>query len=266
MTGSFGFAKQDAESQQTSRPTDMTNPALYSVGGPLSEVLKGLLSGGSSNPMGGIPTYGGQTTAAVKPNEQAFLDILKNLGSGQGSGLLKDTIEGKFTDPNSNPFLNDYIKAAQRPTLQGLEETLTRSLPGRFTAGGQFTQPQGSSAFDRAAGIATRGAADAVGDIATKIGFGAYDAERGRQQQGIQLGQAEVETTIKGLQAQALPRLIEQYGLDSGLQQFRDRMNALLAVLGVATSATKPTVGQISQGTSESHMLNMTGSGGMVPG
>lgn len=246
MSLGFGFNKSNQKSDSVSRPVDVTPSQFQELREPLAAVFKGLLSGGSGNPLAGIPSYTGPTTAPVGENEQAFLSLLQNLGGGVGSGTLKDTVEGKFVDPARNPFLDAFIRAAQRPTLQGLEETLTRALPGRFTAAGQFVQPQGSSAFDRAAAIATRGAADAIGDIATRISAGAYEGERGRQQQAIALGQSEVDTTIKNLQAQALPRLIQQYGLDVGLQQFRDRLQALLSILGVGATVTKPSVGQES--------------------
>lgn len=245
------FGGSETKSQATSTPVDATPGAFKALQGPLSDVLKGLLSGGQANPIGGIPQYTGPTTAPVGQEEQAFLTALQGLRGGVGGATLKDTVEGKYVSPDTNPFLDAFIKAAQRPTLQGLEETLTRSLPGRFTAAGQFVNPQGSSAFDRAAAIATRGAADAIGDIATRISAGAYESERGRQQQGIALGQSEVDTTIKNLQAQALPRLIQQYGLDVGLQQFRDRLNALLSVLGIGANVAQPRITQQSQQTSE---------------
>jgi hypothetical protein len=80
-----------------------------------------------------------------------------------------------------NPYLARMIEAAQRPTIQALEETLSRTLPGRFTQAGQFVQPQGSSAFDRAAAIASRGAGDTMGDIAGRLSFDTYEAERARE-------------------------------------------------------------------------------------
>lgn len=261
----FGGSRQSTSS--TSTPVDATPPSLIALRQPFADVLTSLLGGAgtqrfneqtkqnetvTSNPLAGIPTYTGPTTAPVSGPEQALLTALQGLGGGQGSGLLADTIAGKFTNPASNPFLNDYIKAAQRPTLEGLTETLTRALPGRFTAAGQFTQPQGSSAFDRAAAIATRGAANALSDIATNIGTNAYTSERNIQNQGIALGQQEVATTIQNLQAQALPRLIEQYGLDVGLQQFRDRLSALLSILGVASGSVRPNVANTVSSTGQS--------------
>lgn len=266
MSGAFGFNKADSESVSTSRPVDLTPGEFANLRSPYADVLKGLLSGGQSNPIGGIPTYTGPFTAAVTPGEQTNLDRLQAMfapGPGSRQGLITDTISGKYLDPASNPFLSDYIKMAQRPTMEALTETLSRELPGRFTAGGQFVQPQGSSAFDRAAALASRSAANAIGDIATKISTGAYEAERGRQTQAVQLGQQEVQTVINNLQAQGLPRLIEQYGIDKGVEEFRNRLNALIQILGVTGSATKVNVANASQGTSDSHAFGFTASGGV---
>lgn len=255
----FGGSKQ----KSSSTPVELAPAPFAQLRGPVNQVFSGLLSGGEGG-IGGIPKFGEPFTAGVGVNEQATLDLLQSLVGGGRQALIDKTISGEFVDPSTNPFLKSFIEAAQRPTLQGLEETLTRSLPGRFTAAGQFIQPQGSSAFDRAAAIATRGAADAVGDIATRIGAGAYEAERGRQQQGIQLGQQEVQTVVNNLQAQALPRLIQQYGIDQGVQEFRTRLNALLQVLATAgqLASQQPVFGNqtVSEGSSTTGIVPAIGS------
>jgi hypothetical protein len=111
-------------------------------------------------------------------------------------------------------------------------------------------QPQGSSAFDRAAAIATRGATDAVADTNAKIYGGAYDTERANQQQAVGLSQQEVQTTINNLAAQALPRLIQQYGYDQGLEEYKTRLAAMLDVFKTAAGVAAPTIGQTSTSSS----------------
>jgi len=279
-------------------------------------------TGNPNDILNGIPGYQGPLTAQLGANEQSILDMLMaNSGQGSGSGtsggidaatgqFLQNQVNGNYLpgnyspqdlaqfaqgvqgayatpgyDPNSeNPFLAAAIQAAQRPTLQGLTETLTRDLPGRFTQAGQFTQPQGSSAFDRAAAIATRGASDAMGDIATKLSYqttsdqlnrafqanqsarAAEDtsnqAQLARQNQNSQNAQdrqiqaaglapqvskQQVDNMVSNLQAQALPRLIQEYGIERGMDEFNNRMNSLLSVLGIAGGVTQPTVSQSSK-------------------
>lgn len=229
-----------SESKQISIPVDTTPAELRALRKPFVDTLTSLFESG------GGPSYEGPLVAPITDAEQAMLLQLQQSGMGR-QGLIEDTIAGRFLpgQEGANPFLDAAIRAAQRPTLEGLEETLSRTLPGRFTQAGHFTQPQGSSAFDRAAAIATRGAADALADIATNMSFGAYESERGRQQQAIQLGQMEVDTMIKNLQAQALPRLIEDLGIERGIREYETRTQALMQLLGTLTAASAPNIATI---------------------
>jgi hypothetical protein len=166
----------------------------------------------------------------------------------------------KAKNPSSgNPFLKSTIDAATRPILENLTETLDRTLPGRFTQGGQFVQPEGSSAFDRAAAIATRGATQEIGDISSQIAFGAYEGDQNRNIQRDQTKVAaagqlsdiqaqEVDTLIKNLQAQALPRLVKDLGYERGLAQFQSQVENLLAALGIGAAASRPVTVGTSQG------------------
>lgn len=271
--------------------------------------------------------------------QQALGDFRTQLGAASQTGAFGG---------GANPFLQSAIEAAQRPTLQGLEETLSRTLPGRFTQAGHLIQPGGSSAFDRAAAIASRGATQELGDIATRMSYNAFEAAQGReasalenelarrgqfglqtqsleagamqnqldralqvpgmeaqlqqigantdlalaqlptqmaetalrlaqargQEAGTGLTQAqtgtqnaqtdltqsqvrgsEVDTAIKNLQAQALPRLIQDMGLERGIEAFNNNVNSLLATLGIASGVTRPVVANESKSSSGSFQL-----------
>lgn len=270
---------------------------------------------------------------------------------------------GAFGGPN--PFSGAFIDQAQRRTMENLEETLSRTLPGRFTQAGHIVQPQGSSAFDRAAAIASRGATQEMGDIATRINYqsladaqnreatamGAEQARRGEgdartdaaiqaqldramqipgmeaqienlgantsqvlgtlpgqfadtalrlsqtrgqeAQTGLtnaqtgtqnaqtgkvaadtdatkaatkgqdaqtdltrsQIGTQEMDTMIKNLQAQALPRLIQDMGVERGMEAFNNQVNSLLSTLGIAAGVTRPVIGNESSSKSGSVQL-----------
>lgn len=252
---SLGIGKSSQKS--SSKPVDTTPAEFQALRDPFAQAISGLWGTGTGGGVSGVPSFTGTTGQPMAASiGGAETDILTNLLSqiGARQPLLDQTIAGEFLPggAQSNPFLQATIEAAQRPTLQGLEEVLSRTLPGRFTQSGQFTQPQGSSAFDRAAAIATRGAADAAGDIATKIAFGSQEAERGRQQEAIQLSQAEVQTTINNLQAQGLPRLIQDLGLERGQQEFQARIQALLQALQIATGAPLSQQGTVAKGSGSS--------------
>lgn len=248
----FGGSKTQSTAQ--SAPVDVQASEFKKLRGPFSDTLLKLIQGG------GTPEYTGPLTEPLGNAEKDILSYLQsNTGSGSPArGPLDATLRGDFLPggANANPFLDAAIRAAQRPTLEGLEEVLSRVLPGRFTAAGQFVQPQGSSAFDRAAAIASRGAANSLADIATNISAGAYESERGRQQQAITLNQQEVDTTIKNLQAQALPRLIQENGIDRALQLFQQRTASLLQLLQTLGGVTAPVVGQQSSSQSSGQSIN----------
>ena len=253
----FGGSKRESQQTSVSAPVDTTPEELKAIRAPFAASLNSVLQGG------GRPAWQGPFAAGITPGEERGLAATEGAAIDPlRQGLLAFTQGGGFLD-QGNPFMQAAIQAAQRPTLQGLEETLSRALPGQFTQAGQFVQPQGSSAFARAGAIATRGAADAIGDIATKMSFQGYEAERERQQQSIQLGQQEVDTMVKNLQAQGLPRLIEDLGIERGLAEFQSRMSSLMQALQIASGAPIAQQGQTttSQGTSTSET-----EAGIIPG
>lgn len=252
----FGGSSQ--QSQSTSTPTDMTPDAYKTLRQPLTDSLTSLLSTGG-------PSYSGPLNAPIGANEQTQLgNLMGQNGPGTArSSLLDQTLQGNFLpgQPGGNPFLQDAITAAQRPTMENLQETLSRSLPGRFTQNGQMVQPQGSSAFDRAAAIATRGATQAMSDIATNMSSNAYTTERANQQNAIPLSQQEVQTGIANLQAQALPRMIQELGIERGLAQFQQHTQNLLQILSMIGGVAAPVIAQTAQSTGEGNSMT-----GIVPG
>lgn len=327
----------------------------------------------------------GQTPQTAAGPSQAAKDLMASTaatGTAQGAtdftgqlGIKNNQSLNAFTGANQaasktgafggpNPFSDAYIDQAQRRTTQNLEETLSRTLPGRFTQAGHIVQPQGSSAFDRAAAIATRGATQEMGDIATRINYqsladaqnreaaamgaeqargGEADARfdaatqaqldraqaipgmeadiagknaqtdytlgqlpgqfadtalklsqtRGQEantgltgaQTGLtnaqtgtqyaqtgkvkadttltnaqtstqdaqtdltrgQIGTQEMDAMIKNLQAQALPRLIADMGVERGMETFNNQVNSLLSTLGIAAGVTRPVISQSSE-------------------
>lgn len=322
---------QNAIQQAAGAPRTSAGPSQASQDLLASTALTGNAAG-AQNFVQGLGIGGGP--------QQSLGDFRNQLGAASQTGA--------FGGNGSNPFLQSAIEAAQRPTLQGLEETLSRTLPGRFTQAGHIIQPGGSSAFDRAAAIASRGATQELGDIATRMSYNAFEAAQGREatslenelarrgQMGLQtqnleagamqnqldralqvpgmeaqlqqlgantdlalaqlptqaaetalrLAQArgqeagtgltqaqtgtqnaqtdltasqvrgnEVDTAIKNLQAQALPRLIQDMGVERGIEAFNNNVNSLLATLGIASGVTRPVVANESKSSSGSFQL-----------
>lgn len=256
----FGGSSSQGTSQATSTPVNFTDPALKGLAPDLADALKGLI--GSYGSIGNDPNAGVGSPVVQAPmsgQEKSLLSSNALTAPGaDAASYVKDVLGGKYLpgQPGANPFFDAAAQAAIRPVMQGLEETLGRTLPGRFTANGQFIQANtgdqgGSSAFDRAAAIATRGAAQTAGDITAKMGSDAYNSERQNQNVAAGLDQAQVDTTIKALQASALPRLIQQNGLDQGLALFQQQTKNLLDLLKTIGAVQAPTIANTSTSTSQ---------------
>lgn len=239
-------------------------------------------SGATGAPGTTAPDLSGVTAAGADPTAagQTANQLGQTAAGGMGAftdALRSGTATGAFGGTADNPFLQSYVQSAQRQTQQALEESLGRTLPGRFAMAGHQTQPGGSSAFDRAAAIATRGAADSLGDIATNINYQAYEAAAGREADAVnselqrrgqtansamdravtagqtqsQIQTQEVDNLVKNLQAQALPRMIEDLGIERGMEAFNQRVNALLSTLGIGAGVTRPVISSESKSSSK---------------
>jgi hypothetical protein len=255
-----------SSSKQSSTPVDTTPPELAALRAPFASSLTSLFQ------QGGRPAYPGPFVAPITGAEETALGATAGAAYDPNrANLLAQTLSGNFLpgQPGANPFLDAAIRAAQAPTRQALNDTLARTLPGTFTAAGQQIggglrspnprQTPGSTAFDLAAARAFEGGAGALSNIATNMAFQGYESERGRQQQAIPLSQQEVQTMTQNLQAQALPRLIQDLGIERGLAEFQSRMNSLLQALGIAAGAPIATQGNQQTATSEAQK-------GIIPG
>lgn len=255
------------------------------TGGGMSSTVQDLLTGMQQSGQTPGAAAGFVDQLGMGPS-QSLADFVSGAAGASGTGAFGG-------DPNANPFLQAYIDQAQRGTMQNLEETLSRTLPGRFTQAGQLVQPGSSSAFDRAAAIATRGATQEMGDIATRLSYQALSDAQNREAGliGDELGRRgtmdqvradaiqkqldrslaagglesdikqteaqtgkiqsditsqEVDTLIKNLQAQALPRLIQDLGIERGMEAFQNQINSMLGVMGISAGVTAPVIGNSS--------------------
>ena len=220
-----------------------TTPDEYAgLRSPISSALSGAITGSGTLNLNGIPTSGNARAAQLTPTEQALLDRIGGINrTGTTNAAftnVNDTIAGKYLTPGSNPFLQASIDAAVRPITEAYQRTTVPNLQQKFTASGQMVQPGGSSPFDKALAQAQSDYLNTIADTSTKIAAGNYEQERSRQQEAVNqsagLQQAEIGNLVSQLQAEALPRLVEQLGIDKGLAEFNTRMNVLLQVLGLS--------------------------------
>lgn len=264
-------------SKSKSKVKDYTPPEFKSLRPDIAQALQQLFTTGGAS-FGEAPSTegGGGTTAPlaapIAPNEQALLNQLMTNAAqsptqAAGQDLLLQTIQGKYLDPASNPFLSALIQQEQNRLAENFRLTEAPLLQSRFTNAGQSIQPQGSSAFDTAAAIALRGLTQSQADIATQLAAQNYATERAAQQNAVTQAQNistdEVNRLTTILQQQALPRLIEQKGIDAGLEEFRRRMQMILDALGISAQLAAPALASSQKSsTSPQYQFGIGFSGG----
>lgn len=246
---SFGVNSQ----RSGSFPVNITPAQLQQDYGPFAKAFSRLLGGnpGSGNKqLGGIPLgpagsglngphanpFG--AVAPMSAGEQTALGQLNTAAADPNAqNLLDKTMQGGFLpgSPGGNPFLQSAIQFAQAPTLSAME--------GQFGQAGQTLRPgggTGSSAFSYATG-------QALGNIAAQMSNQDYTTERQLQQNAVGLNQQNMAQMVQNLQANALPRMIQQQGISTGLQLFQQRMSNLLQSLGLMTGqAGMSNIGQVT--------------------
>lgn len=207
------------------------------------------------------PTAGtenaGAFVAGMSPAEKRQLSAMNTLAAQRDNTLDKhygralDAAEQ--LDPDANPFTQKVVAAAQRPLVQAnRRENLERQ--GVFARAGH-SLPE-SSPFHTAQAIGQEAYYNALGDTAAKIHGQQYQGAQDRMQTAAtglsQLNQIRFQRGLENLTAQALPRLIEQQGIDKGVADFNFRINLLSQILGMATGAASPTLGQFGKSESVS--------------
>jgi hypothetical protein len=227
---------------QKSKVVD-TTPDAY-------KALRAPVAGGISDLIGqGGGTYDGPLVAGLSDDERSILDtIFKSFGGATTAGTdaargtLMDTAGGKYLAPESNPYLAATIEAAQRSTRDAFKNDILPSLKERFTMAGHTIAPSGSSPFEEAFAKTSGNYLNTLADIATSISGQNYDAERTRQVAAAsalpEIDAADLSRVTTALQQIALPRLVEQYGIEQGQKLFTERMNRLLELLSIGAQAS----------------------------
>lgn len=196
--------------------------------------FQSLSQGFQAGPVAGLT--GGETTA------------LRDLpGASQSNPLaqaaLNRQLDPAFLDVSNDPVLANSIAAAIRPVQQQLAEAGSQASSAFANAGHTLGQ---SSPFQREAGRIQDNAARAAGDISAQITGGELGRRQAVQSQAI--GQAnqqtafEFQSALENLQAQGLPRLVEELGIQRGIDEFNRKQQELLQGMELALAAASPTI------------------------
>ena len=252
-----------SRSVSQSKSSDYTPAEFQELRRPLSDLFQGSF-GDTSNYLSGNLQYGGpgdldRFRAPLGQGELSALDRINYGASNPGqndrlsSDLLGATLRGDYLSPENNPGLRDLIGY----TNQAINDTYNSeglAQKSLFARAGQVL-PE-SSPFAQAAADLSKSRLDAIGKNVAGLTSQAYEAERGRQVQAIEQrrsdAQFNLQSQLETLKANALPRLIDEVGFERGFAEFNARINALMAVLGLATQSAAPTIAQDSSSHSNS--------------
>lgn len=226
----------------TSQPIDLTPAQFAALRTPFSRELTSMFQTGGGQPEGPL-------VAPITSQETAGLGALNQnvFGSG-GLGAFQDqqlqkTLQGDFLSPASNPFLQQTIDLALQPIYKNAQrqELLDRAT---FTQNGG--RIQGSSPFEKqrldAIAETDRLATGTAGAIANQN----FQQERQRQLEAVGQANARIQSQMQAISALALPRLIQDMGVERGLAEFNNRMNRILQSLQIGANVTQPAIGTVS--------------------
>lgn len=239
----------DSEPTSKNRNSDIT-PKEYKQ---LRDTYADLLKRGTTGNMGelkldGVPSYDGSFTADLTDNEQTLLDQIMAHVTGRSANMtsadtvLGNTLNGQYMYADSNPYLQSAMQSATGELQSQYENVTVPQLESTFKTAGQNIGPMGSSPFATALAVQNGAYLSSVQKTVTDMAYQNYSQERQNQlnavNQASALDQQSYEQLTGALQSEALPRLIEQYGIDQGVKEYQGRLTALLQLLGYEGDAT----------------------------
>lgn len=127
--------------------------------------------------------YEGSTVAGATPAmKQGWDAAIQRAQQGSplipsAQGLTLDTINGKYLDPNSNPFLAATYGAAADQVTNAYRTATAPGTAAAYSAAGRY----GSGARNQTVDQDRRGLLDKLNNLATSIYGGNYQTERDRQ-------------------------------------------------------------------------------------
>jgi len=220
---------------------------LYNAFGPAKDFFSGDLSFDGSDEdflnRYRAPMSPGETDALAGLNAQLYGPDPNRDAS---EDLLGKTLGGDFLSPDSNPYFADMLKYTNQAisdeyNKEGLQQQAL------FARAGQEL-PE-SSPFAHASAELSKARMDAIGKNTAELSGSIYEAERARQTQAVEQRRANAEFEFRrqyeGLQANALPRLIDQMGFERGFEEYQARINAIMTALGLAADVSVPAIGQV---------------------
>lgn len=204
--------------------------------------------------------------------DAALRPIRDQFGDATLANRSQFTDAGQFIGPrSSSPFdvadarLQTGLANAMGDTASRIAfENFARERQNQLDATAQAEQIAGADLLRQVQGQQVLGLPRELADLELQRQSGAFEADQARRTEAAtalpQIERQQVESIMENLQAQALPRLIEELGIQRGLAAFSDQQQSLLALLQLAGQVSSPTVANETRQSGGSPFLGALGS------
>lgn len=251
---------------QPGRAEDITPQQFRQLRDPVSNALQGVLQnqqgfqGRMAAPLTGAEQQQISELQQFSPATQAREQALQSLtgeasgAAGQAENLMSQILSNQQLTPEGNPALAQAIETAQQPILEQFGDQAAQQR-AEFTQAGQQIQPGASSPFQAAQADLQSGIAQALSEATTNLVQQERELQQNAMQQaltqnlqeaqtaaGIEAGinEQQLNSMMRNLEAQELPRMVEQMGLDKGLEEFHRQRNELMQALQTSGQLASP--------------------------
>ncbi len=216
-----------------------------------------------ANALTGLGANIGQTASnIVNPAYQAGIAGNQNaVTQSQNYGTaLEQGMQGAATTlaQTAGAKTAAQTQAAGAQTAAGTAQSnaLNQAATTQATTAGAQTQAQLNAAQTQA-GINTQqvSAQNATSAQEAALNTGAIQNLATAATTGQSVQSQQLNNTINTLNANALPQLTQQYGINQGLQLYNSQVNQLMTALGLGVQAQAPSIGNVASGsgTSQGH-------------
>lgn len=172
--GGSTMQTSNTNSEQTTGPNPYLAPQLQKIGNAAFDW--------TNQNMTAPGYFPGGTVAPQSQNTVNALGQMAAIGAGSnlpkyGGDFARDTLSGKYLDPNSNPAYQGWLEASFRPQAEQFRDIIAPSIDSTFAGSGRTA---GGAHFD----TSMRGFTDLArtqSDAAAKSALGLYQGERANQ-------------------------------------------------------------------------------------
>jgi hypothetical protein len=174
MSGGGGKQESQQQTQSSNGPPAFIAP--YLQGG--IKDLTALYEANKTAP----GYYPGSTVGPQSPQTQQAIDALAARGAGGSAvtrgaqGAITDTVNGKYLDPNTNPYFADALKASHQPYIDQFMGEVIPGITSAFEGSGRTGGGLHQGSVDRA----VTGLNRTISDADAKAGSAYFSGERDR--------------------------------------------------------------------------------------